>query len=127
MKDDLVSSQRLATYGSLSPGKSNHAQLHGLDGHWFTGHVHGQLFAAGWGADLGYPALVLDPDGDAVEVQIFESADLPAHWSRLDDFEGSQYRRVLTAVDTPSGPIEACIYVLNSAESAPTDQRPLGS
>jgi hypothetical protein len=52
-------------------------------------------------ARLGYPALILDPRGPAVDVHVFESPDLSAHWSSLDDFEGSGYRRVVTTVRTP--------------------------
>jgi hypothetical protein len=69
---------RLATYGSLAPGRPNHHHLDGLDGRWFQGHVRGRLIEAGWGSALGYPALILDPAGSAVEVYIFESIDLPA-------------------------------------------------
>ena len=105
---------RLATYGSLAPGRPNHHQLDGLAGRWFGGHVRGTLVNAGWGAGLGYPALVLDPDAAPVEVQVFESADLPAHWSRLDQFEGSGYRRVPTTVSTTTGRLDAFIYVLRS-------------
>jgi len=105
---------RLATYGSLAPGRSNHHQLDGLEGRWSDGHVYGTLVDAGWGAGLGYPALILDPDGIAVEVHVFESADLPQHWSRLDDFEGPGYRRVATTVSTTSGQLDAYIYVLRS-------------
>jgi gamma-glutamylcyclotransferase (GGCT)/AIG2-like uncharacterized protein YtfP len=47
-------------------------------------------------------------------VQVFESADLPVHWSRLDHFEGSGYRRVPTTVSTTTGQIDAFIYVLRS-------------
>lgn len=43
-------------------------------------------------------------------MQLFESPDLPAHWARLDAFEGDGYRRVVAAVTTPAGPIEAWIY-----------------
>ena len=105
---------RLATYGSLAPGRPNHHQLDGLEGRWLGGHVHGTLLNAGRAAGLGYPALVLDPDGSAVEVHVFESADLPAHWSRLDDFEGPGYLRVATTVNTTSGQLDAFIYVLRS-------------
>ena len=105
---------RLATYGSLAPGRPNHHQLDGLKGRWSRGHVHGRLVDAGWGAGLGYPALVLDSDAVAVEVHVFESADLPAHWSRLDDFEGPGYRRVTTTVSTTTGQLDAFIYVLQS-------------
>jgi gamma-glutamylcyclotransferase (GGCT)/AIG2-like uncharacterized protein YtfP len=59
---------------------------------------------------LGYPALILDPEGPTVEVQIFESADLPSHWPpRLDDFEGSGYQRVAVPVETADGRLEASI------------------
>jgi gamma-glutamylcyclotransferase (GGCT)/AIG2-like uncharacterized protein YtfP len=105
---------RLATYGSLAPGRPNHHQLDGLEGRWSRGHIRGTLVDAGWGAGLGYPALVLDPDGSAVEVDVFESASLPAHWSRLDEFEGPGYARVATTVSTASGHIDAFIYVLRS-------------
>jgi gamma-glutamylcyclotransferase (GGCT)/AIG2-like uncharacterized protein YtfP len=67
---------------------------------------------AGWGADLGYPALILDPEGSAIDVHVFESVDLPAHWSRLDDFEGPGYQRVVTTVRTRTGDLDASIYVL---------------
>ena len=60
--------------------------------------MRGRLFESGWGAALGFPGLVLDEHGDAVEVQLFESPDLPAHWQRLDAFEGPGYQRVTVAV-----------------------------
>ena len=105
---------RLATYGTLAPGRPNHHQLDGLDGRWLEGQVYGTLVEEGWGASLGYPALVLDPSGPAIDVRVFESADLQAHWSRLDDFEGPGYRRVVTTVRTPAGEIDASIYVLEA-------------
>jgi len=66
---------------------------------------------------LATPALVLDPDGSPIEVQVFESADLSAHWSRLDDFEAPSYQRVATSVHTPDGQITAAIYVLASSQT----------
>jgi len=104
--------QRLATYGSLAPGRPNHHQLDGLQGRWFEGHVYGELVDAGWGAGLGYPALILDPHGLAIPVLVFESTDLPENWSRLDDFEGPGYQRVVTTVHTSAGDVDASIYVL---------------
>ncbi len=103
---------RLATYGSLAPGQSNHHQLDSLDGRWLEGQVCGELINAGWGAGLGFPALILDPDGPAISVQVFESTDLRDHWARLDDFEGTGYLRVVTSVRTPEGDVTANIYVL---------------
>jgi gamma-glutamylcyclotransferase (GGCT)/AIG2-like uncharacterized protein YtfP len=106
---------RLATYGSLAPGRPNHHQLDGLEGRWLAGHVNGMLVEAGWGAGLGYPALILDPDGSRIDVHIFESIDLPAHWARLDAFEGPGYQRVVTTVRTSTGDVDASIYVLVQA------------
>lgn len=103
---------RLAVYGTLAPGRANHGQLANLRGRWFAGSVRGHLHHAGWGADLGFPGLVLDDAGDAVEVQILESEDLRHDWRRLDEFEGAGYRRVVTMASTPTGRVSVSIYVL---------------
>jgi len=103
---------RLATYGSLAPGRPNHHQLDGLRGAWFEGSVRGQLIQDGWGATLGYPAIVLDLVGPVVPVQVFESQDLPDHWERLDQFEGPGYVRVTVSISTPEGDVDAFIYAL---------------
>lgn len=66
----------------------------------------------GWGASLGYPGLILDESGPIVEVDLFESTQLPEYWQRLDDFEGTGYRRVVTRVRTSDGDLDACIYVI---------------
>jgi len=103
---------RLATYGSLAPGRPNHVHVAGLRGRWFPGQVRGRLVEAGWGFALGYPGMILDPDGPAIDGQVLESADLPAQWSRLDDFEGSAYQRVVASVGTATGAVDAYLYVL---------------
>jgi gamma-glutamylcyclotransferase (GGCT)/AIG2-like uncharacterized protein YtfP len=100
----------------LAPGRPNNQQLGGLNGRWREGTVNGRLVEAGWGAGLGYPALILDPEGPAVPVLVFESADLPAHWSRLDEFEGPGHERVTTAVSTPAGNVTASIYVVRDQD-----------
>lgn len=102
---------RLATYGTLAPGRVNHHQLAALAGKWTTGTIRGRLIEAGWGAALGYPALVLDQAGDLIEVHLFTSADLPVHWDRLDAFEGAEYRRAEVLVETPEGQVSAWIYL----------------
>jgi gamma-glutamylcyclotransferase (GGCT)/AIG2-like uncharacterized protein YtfP len=108
----IAAETRLATYGTLAPGRPNHHQLAALSGQWSRGRVRGKLVEAGWGASLGYPGLVLDQDGAELDVQLFQSDDLPEHWSRLDAFEGDGYRRVIASVLTADGEIDACIYVL---------------
>ena len=104
---------RLASYGTLAPGRVNAHQLAGLKGDWRRGTVRGRLIEVGWGTELGYPGLILDPSGDVVDVHVFESPDLPDHWRRLDAFEGPGYRRVVTRVSTMDGEIDASIYVVD--------------
>jgi gamma-glutamylcyclotransferase (GGCT)/AIG2-like uncharacterized protein YtfP len=104
--------RRLAVYGSLAPGQSNHDQLAGLAGEWRPGVVRGQLVASGWGAAQGYPGLRPDPSGPEVRVQVFISDDLPAHWARLDAFEGDEYERVAIEVDLGAESVTAQIYAL---------------
>ena len=103
---------RLAIYGTLAPGQVNHYQIASLTGTWQRGTVRGTRFASGWGAALGFPGLILDPTGPTVAVDLFESPDLPLHWARLDEFEGTGYRRIITTVTTAAGEISAYIYVL---------------
>jgi gamma-glutamylcyclotransferase (GGCT)/AIG2-like uncharacterized protein YtfP len=108
---------RLATYGTLAPGRRNHGQLSDLPGRWIVGHVRGTLIEAGWGAKFGYPGLILDPDKAPIEVLVFESRALPNHWHRLDAFEGPGYRRIAVDVWTAGGVLPASIYVI----ADPTD------
>lgn len=103
---------RLATYGTLAPGQVNEHVLSDLDGTWSTGTVNGDLQDEGWGATHGCPGIILNPAGTKVSVHLFESADLPAHWERLDAFEGSGYQRTPVIVETAEGPVEAMIYAL---------------
>lgn len=106
---------RLASYGTLAPGQSNHGQLAHLKGRWFKGTVRGNRTTADWGQWTGYPGFMLHPASTDVEVHIFESKELPAHWHRLDTFEGDAYRRVITTAQTENGPLDVSIYTLCAA------------
>ena len=57
------------------------------------------------------------PRRSRVDVYVFESVDLPGHWARLDDFEGSGYQRVLTTVHTRTGQVRAFIYASRPADA----------
>ena len=108
--------RRLAVYGSLAPGESNHHLLDGMTGRWTRGFVLGELHDRGWGARQGFPGLVCRHDAGEIAVQVFESHDLPANWTRLDTFEGAEYGRVKTSVRLPSGArVVAQIYALRAA------------
>jgi gamma-glutamylcyclotransferase (GGCT)/AIG2-like uncharacterized protein YtfP len=103
---------RLATYGTLAPGRANAHLLAELSGTWTRGVIRGHLHERGWGAADGYPGIVLDDSGPTVDVDVLASADLPAHWHRLDDFEGPGYRRVPVTVSVDGGEVAAYIYAL---------------
>ena len=112
VKPSKAPDTKLAIYGSLAPGRVNHHQISALTGKWQHGTVKGRLFPSGWGSALGFPGLILDPFAKPVDVLLFESVDLPDHWNRLDEFEGSGYRRVVATVNTEEGEQSAWIYVL---------------
>lgn len=91
--------RRLAVYGTLAPGRENAHQLASLAGTWLPDcALSGERVAAGWGADLGFPALRWAPGDPSVASWLFESPDLPQHWPRLDQFEGAEYLRLLVPV-----------------------------
>jgi Gamma-glutamyl cyclotransferase, AIG2-like len=56
------------------------------------------LHEEGWGADMGYPGIVLNSEGDEIEGFLFTSENLASSWFELDEFEGKEYERVLTKV-----------------------------
>lgn len=59
----------------------------------------------------GLPILSWDPAGPNIDAQVLLSEQLPEHWPRIDDFEGSAYKRRLITIST-SGAIDvAFIYV----------------
>jgi gamma-glutamylcyclotransferase (GGCT)/AIG2-like uncharacterized protein YtfP len=88
---------RLAAYGTLRPGESNESVLADVAGVWLEGTVQGVRFEA-----HGYPAFTWQLDVGTVPVSVLTSAALPAHWSRLDAFEGRWYRRILVPVRLPN-------------------------
>src|SRR3546814_16325377 len=118
---------RRFVYGSLAPGKRNGHVLGNVPGRWEPATVTGALRQEGWGAAMGYPGIVLDPAGAAVEGFVFSSGHLFAHWARLDAFEGEGYHRVLAPVQLGNGTtVDACIYALpgddrRSVRQAPAD------
>ncbi len=107
--------QRLFVYGTLAPNQPNQHVLSQIGGEWVPAFVRGHLQEAGWGSEMGYPAIVLDEGADPVAGYVFVSEGLEEHWDKLDAFEGEEYERVATLVqlwdDTTVG---AFIYVLRA-------------
>ncbi|MEM7763122.1 MAG: gamma-glutamylcyclotransferase family protein [Pseudomonadota bacterium] len=114
----LQNPRRLFVYGSLQPGGTNAHVLEPLGGDWQPAQVHGVLRQAGWGADMGYPGLVLDRSGEVVAGYVLSSEALATAWSSLDAFEGDEYQRVLTLVMLQTGEVvEAYVYVIRSEDT----------
>jgi gamma-glutamylcyclotransferase (GGCT)/AIG2-like uncharacterized protein YtfP len=107
---DLQTAMRLASYGTLAPGRRHHDQLAGLRGSWTSGFVRGRIITITWGASVGYPGLILDPGSDPVAVAVFASSDLPARWPLLDAFEGPDYRRTRVIVTVAGEDLSSFIY-----------------
>lgn len=112
--------QRLFIYGTLAPGRPNEHVLAPLGGTWTPATVRGRLEQQGWGADMGFPGLVLDENGDEIGGFVFASEQLAGFWATLDEFEGEQYRRVRVVASLHDGsPVEACVYVLSVLSATP--------
>jgi gamma-glutamylcyclotransferase (GGCT)/AIG2-like uncharacterized protein YtfP len=115
----------LAVYGSLAPGRVNHHHLADLRGTWRADlWVTGHLEDRGWGAGLGYPALVWAADGARVPVQLFVSEELPAHWARLDAFEGQDYERIVVPVHGAAGIVTMASLYAARTPGAPSTESP---
>ena len=110
-------SQRLAVYGSLAPGRQNHHIVAPLGGTWTEGVVEGDLATYGWGAAIGFPALRLRPGGPAVAAHVLTSDALRGAWADLDAFEGPEYRRSLAPVWSAVEP-RVLLTVANLYEAA---------
>ena len=105
--------QRLFVYGTLAPGRPNEHVLAPLGGDWQPAAVRGHLMQLGWGAAMGYPALMLDEAGEEVRGFVFSAEGLAAFWDTLDAFEGEQYERILTTARLEDGStVAAYVYVL---------------
>ncbi|MFG6137418.1 gamma-glutamylcyclotransferase family protein [Halomonas sp. B23F22_10] len=105
--------ERLFIYGTLGPGGPNEHVMQAIGGHWQPGRIKGRLRQAGWGAEMGFPGLVLDEAGDDIPGHVFVSDALPDHWAALDDFEGAEYQRTPVTVRLAAGgTVEAYVYAL---------------
>lgn len=107
--------ESLFVYGTLGPGRPNAHILENIGGTWQEGHVGGSLLAKGWGAEMGYPGIVLGESGNRVKGFLFTSENLHHHWHILDEFEGYEYERVPVEVTIITGQtVHSCIYMLKA-------------
>lgn len=105
---------RLFVYGTLAPGRPNQHVLAKIEGHWQPARVKGRLEQSGWGAELGYPGLVLDDGAGEVSGLLFTAEGLAEQWPMLDEFEGSGYKRCVTQATLACGEeVECYVYTLS--------------
>ena len=104
--------ERLFIYGSLGPGGPNHHVMEKIGGSRTSGYVLGELQSKGWGADLGFPGIVLDGKKDKVTGHLFSSLNLADNWGVLDEFEGEGYERKKAQVYTENEIFEAWVYAV---------------
>jgi gamma-glutamylcyclotransferase (GGCT)/AIG2-like uncharacterized protein YtfP len=105
--------ERLFVYGTLGPERPNEHILNVIGGSWSNATITGILRSEGWGAEMGYPGLVLDEQASEIEGFVYSSENFLLHWQRLDDFEGDGYSRVFTRVKLENGQhVDAYVYVL---------------
>jgi gamma-glutamylcyclotransferase (GGCT)/AIG2-like uncharacterized protein YtfP len=103
--------ERLFVYGTLAPGRTNAHVLSGVPGAWQKGWVRGLLLQEGWGAEEGYPGIIINGAANLVEGFVLSSNVLANEWARIDEFEGSQYERVATQVQLEDGHVvQAFVY-----------------
>ncbi len=111
--------QRLFVYGTLVPGGPNEHVLNAIGGTWAAASVTGTLRHEGWGAEMGYPGIVLDEHGTEIQGFLFSSDHLADHWTQLDAFEGEGYVRVVTTVSLGNNQrVDAYVYVLREHYTA---------
>ena len=109
----------LISYGTLAPNRSNHSVVEHIKGIWLEGIIKGQLENLGWGAELGYLGFRHVPIGEQEEIKAFIliSDELVANWKMLDEFEGEQYRRILSKYELENGEIGVgYIYAINQKD-----------
>ena len=100
------SDHKLVVYGTLAPGKVNHEILSSIEGTWDKCKINGHIFKKN-----GLPYFARDPNESQIEAHLFSSNLLPDSWNRLDQFEGSGYKRVLIPVTRTQGICVASIFV----------------
>lgn len=116
LEKQFATSETLAVYGSLAPGRSNYHIVEPLGGEWSDGFIEGDLFQTGWGAALGYWAFRPRASGQRIEVKLLKSPRLSGAWKMLDEFEGDEYVRILVAVMNENNELYTIANIYAAAE-----------
>ena len=98
-------------YGSLQPGKQHEDLLKNLKGSWKKAFVFGNMINLENGVNYGYPALKIFEGGSKIFGMVFYSDELKNKLKELDEFEGSDYKRIITNVNLEDGTkVQAYLY-----------------
>jgi gamma-glutamylcyclotransferase (GGCT)/AIG2-like uncharacterized protein YtfP len=105
--DDDGALVRLAAYGTLVPGGSNHHVVEHLGGVWQPVVLRGELE---W-LTPEIPRLCWHERGPEVPAQLLTSVALLPAWPVLDELEGDAYVRTTVLVRATEGVVPASCYV----------------
>ncbi len=109
--------ETLFVYGTLMPNCPNAHVLENIVGKFVPATVKGYLKDAGWSAQMGYPGIKLDENGDTIHGFLFYSSNLINHWDNLDQFEGDEFDRMPVIVERYDEiEIDTFIYVVKVDE-----------
>jgi gamma-glutamylcyclotransferase (GGCT)/AIG2-like uncharacterized protein YtfP len=84
--------RRLLTYGTLSPGGANAHMLASISSSPRSVQIKGKIIPKN---GLSYYDRYYRSADPMISCVLLESDDLPLIWPRLDDFEGTEYQRIL--------------------------------
>jgi gamma-glutamylcyclotransferase (GGCT)/AIG2-like uncharacterized protein YtfP len=102
--------QRIVSYGTLSPEGVNHRILSSVSGTWEKCMVLGKIEKDASGLSF----FIWDISAEPIDAQLFSSGELPEKWNSIDNFEGSLYKRRLIPVQLSDQKIRiANIYLKN--------------
>ena len=104
----------LFVYGTLQKGRQHESLLKKLKGSWKKGYVNGKLFNIKSGENYGYPALKLNKKGSKIFGMIFQSKELKKNLKKIDQFEGVDYKRVISKINNVNDgkKTDSYIYVI---------------
>tara|TARA_X000000950_G_scaffold245972_1_gene303099 strand:- start:126 stop:452 length:327 start_codon:yes stop_codon:yes gene_type:complete len=98
----------LFVYGSLKPGEKAHHYFDQIQGIWCDAYCFGNWIDD---IDIGYPIISLDTNGEKIEGKLFHSNQLQNIIKEIDQYEGEEYKRVITKIYLNNGSsLEAFIY-----------------